>query len=615
MENLHRALEKIVGKENVKDDIVELLCYSSDMSPFTYKPNFIVLPKTTDEVSKILRLANAHRIPVTPRGAGTSVVGAILPRKGGIILDLTKMDKIKELKVEDLYVVVEPGVVLDKLNKTLSKHGLFFPPDPGSSLACTVGGMAATNASGVRAVKYGTTRDWVLGLEVVLANGEIFKTGKPVLKTSSGYNLVQLFVGSEGTLGVITELTLKVHPIPSYKATVSVYFDQLENAGRAVTDILLAGVKPAAMELMDKTCINVINQAFNLNLPETEGLVIIELDGNMQGVKQDIETIEKICMQRGGREIEWTDDPRRSERLWSARKVLVPSLARLKEGNIIVVLAEDPGLPISEMEEAIKEFQKISKKYGIIIATFGHTGDGNIHPLMIINPDNPEEWKKVWQIEKELIVTVLKRKGTLTAEHGIGLSKIPFASPGLGISLEIMKKIKKTLDPNNILNPGKMGLDTDIRKDPDNLFYQKLRKVKMELFLARFRNDIIKCFKCGLCRAVCPTFNGTKMESANARGKVLLAYFLLTGQLEPSEKVLEAFNKCTLCAHCTLTCPPGIRVAEIVEHARRDLADRGFIHPLHKAMADNIIKHGNPFGKDAVSRDELAKSLETISDD
>jgi glycolate oxidase len=362
-------------------------------------------------------------------------------------------------------------------------------------------------------------------------------------------------------------------------------------------------------------CISVINQVFKLGLPETEGLVIIELDGNEQGVKEDIETIKKICTQRGGRDIEWTDDPRKSERLWGARKVLVPSLARLKEGNVIVVLAEDPGLPISEMEEAIKEFQRISKKYGIVIATFGHTGDGNIHPLMIINPDNAEEWKKVWQIERELIATVFKRRGAISAEHGIGLSKIPFTNQGLGLSLEVMRKIKKALDPNNILNPGKMGLDTDKREDPNNLFYRKLREAKKELFLARFRNDIIKCFKCGLCRAVCPTFNGTKMESANARGKVLLSYFLLTGQLEPSERLLEAFNKCTLCAHCTLTCPPGIRVAEIVEHARRDLAARGFIHSLHKAMADNIMKYGNPFGRDAVSRGKLAESLETIYND
>jgi len=344
-------------------------------------------------------------------------------------------------------------------------------------------------------------------------------------------------------------------------------------------------------------------------------LVIIELDGNEQGVKEDIKAIEKICTRRGGREIEWTDDPSKSERLWGARKVLVPSLARLKEGNIIVVLAEDPGLPISEMEEAIKEFQRISKKYGIIIATFGHTGDGNIHPLMIINPDNEEEWKKVWQIEKELITTVFKRKGAISAEHGIGLSKIPFTPQGLGTSLEVMRKVKKALDPNNILNPGKMGLDTKKREDPSNLFYQKLRKVKEELFLARFRNDIIKCFKCGLCRAVCPTFDGTKMESANARGKVLLSYFLLTGQLDPSEKLLEAFNKCTLCAHCTLTCPPGIRVAEIVEHARKDLADKGFIHSLHKTMSNSIEKFGNPFGKDAALREKLAESLENIYND
>lgn len=609
VKKVRRALEGIVGKENVKVDRVDLLCYSSDMTPYKYEPDILVFPTSTEEVSKILRFANSRKIAVTTRGAGTSVVGGVLPRRGGIVLDMTKMDKIKEVKVEDLYVVVEPGVVLDKLNKVLLPYGLFFPPDTASSSACTVGGMAATNASGVHAMKYGTTKDWILGLEVVLADGMVVKTGTPVFKTSSGYNLTHLFVGSEGTLGVITELTLKVIPLPPYKVTVTVSFGNIENAGKASTDIILAGVRAAAMELMDGTCIGVINEVFNLDLPKAEGLMFIELDGHEKSVKGEIKKVTEICRKRGGRNIEWTDDPQESEKIWEARKALVASLARLKEGYALTHFAEDPGFPISEVKDAIKEFQKISEKHGITIATFGHTGDGNIHPVMIINPDDPQEWRKVKLVEKEFMDVILRKRGTISAEHGMGLCKIPFARAGLGASLSVMKKIKEALDPNHILNPGKMGLDTEEREEPGHFLYQDSAKIRRDLFLEKYKNEITKCFRCGLCRATCPTFSQTKVESAGARGKVLLSYFLLTGQLEPSEKLLEAFNLCTMCTHCTMTCLAGVKVAEIVEAARRDLATRGFVHPVHRTIAEKILKYNNVFSENATPKAELAKSL------
>jgi glycolate oxidase len=607
--NVRKTLEGIVGKENVKIDRVDLLCYSSDMTPYKYEPEILVFPKTTEEVSEILRFANSCKIPVTTRGAGTSVVGGVLPRRGGVVLDMTKMDKIKKVAVEDLYAVVEPGVVLDKLNKVLFSHDLFFPPDTGSSSTCTIGGMAATNASGVHAVKYGTTKDWILGLEVVLADGRVVKAGAPVFKTSSGYNLTHLFVGSEGTLGVITELTLKLNPLPPYKATISVFFDDLEKASKASTNIILAGVRPAAMELMDKTCIEVINEVFNLGLPKAEGLLLVELDGHKKDVKEGIEEVIEICRKMEGKNIEWITDPKKYEKIWEARKALIASLARLKEGYVLIHFAEDPAFPLSEVENAIKKFQKISKKYGITVATFGHTGDGNLHPVMIINPDDPEEWRKVKLVEKEFMGVLLKKGGTISAEHGIGMSKIPFARTSLGTSLDIMKNIKEVLDPNNILNPGKMGLDTEEREDPGHFLYQYSTKVRKGFFLKKYKNEITKCFRCGLCRATCPTFNQTKVESANARGKVLLSYFLLTGQLKPSERVLEAFNLCTLCMHCTITCPAGVNVAEIVETARRDLATKGFIHPAHRAIAKNILNFNSVFGENTTPKAELAESL------
>jgi len=609
VKNVRKVLEGIVGKENIKVDRVDLLCYSNDMTPYKYEPDILVFPRTTEEVSKILRFANSRKIPVTTRGAGTSVVGGVLPRRGGIVLDMTKMDKINKVAVEDFYVVVEPGVILDKLNRVLFPHGLFFPPDTGSSSACTIGGMAATNASGVHAVKYGTTRDWILGLVVVLANGRVIKTGAPVFKTSSGYNLTHLFVGSEGTLGVVTELTLKLNPLPPSKATVSIFFDDVEKASKASTSIMLAGVRPAAMELMDKTCIEVINEVFNLGLPKAEGLLLVELDGHEKEVKKGIEEVVEICGKMEGKNMKWTTDPQKYEKIWEARKALVASLARLKEGYVLVHFAEDPAFPLSEIRNAIKEFRKISEKYGITIATFGHTGDGNLHPVMIVNPEDQEEWRKVKLVEKEFVDVLLKKGGTISAEHGIGMSKIPFAKTSLGTSLDVMKKIKEALDPNNILNPGKMGLDTEEREDPGHFLYQYPAKIRTGFFLEKCKNEITKCFRCGLCRATCPTFNHTKVESANARGKVLLSYFLLTGQLKPSEKVLEAFNLCTLCMHCTITCPAGVKVAEIVEKARRDLASKGFIHPAHKAIAKNILNYNSIFGENATPKAELAESL------
>ncbi|MEM2213347.1 MAG: FAD-linked oxidase C-terminal domain-containing protein [Candidatus Nezhaarchaeales archaeon] len=610
MERLIKDLEEIVGVGDVLTADEDLLCYSSDMSPLMYKPDVLVFAKSTEEVSRVLSYANRNRIPVTPRGAGTSVVASVLPRRGGIVLDLTKMDRVKEVRPEDLYAVVEPGVVLDRFNLELAKYGLFFPPDPGSSSTCTLGGMAATNASGIRAAKYGTMKDWVYGLEVVLANGDVLRVGSPVPKASSGYNLVQLFIGSEGTLGVITELTLKLAPLPPYRATLSAYFDSLENAGRAVTEILLAGVRPAAMELLDRSSIRVINEVFKLGVPEFEGLIVMELDGAKESVLNEIDRSTEACRKWGGRDIVWTDDPTRSMALWRARKALVPSLARLKAGYTIIPLAEDPGLPISQIADTIKECQRIGEKYGIGLTFFGHLGDGNLHPVMLIDPTDPEQWGKVVKVEEEIINVLLRRRGVLSAEHGIGVVKSPFVGRTLGLGLEVMRRIKQALDPNNILNPGKMGLEGLEREDPSSSYYALLKAVKEGMALQALKNEIIKCFRCGFCRAACPTFNYAKREPFNARGRVLLAYFYLTGRLNPSEKLLELFSFCTLCAHCTMVCPPGVKVAEIIEAAKRDLASSGFVKEGHRAIARNIVETGNIYGSDPHGRDELAVSLE-----
>ncbi len=609
LSSMAEHLQGIVGEDRVISDRVSLLCYSSDMSPFTYTPDVVVFPKSTDDVVEIVKYANENKIPIVPRGAGTSVIGAILPRRGGIIIDFTRMNKVKEVRPNDLVAIVEPGIVLDRLNAELAKYGFFFPPDPASSPACTIGGMVNTNASGVRAAKYGTTRNWVLGLEVVLANGEVLRTGWPVIKQSTGYDLTQLFIGSEGTLGVVTEVLLKLAPIPRYRMTITMSFDQLSQAGKAVTEILLSGVRPAAMELLDKLCLDVVNDVFKLGLPSREGFIVMELDGTEGSVKDELRRVEEVAKKMGAKDFNWTDDPKESLKLWTARKALVPSLAKIKEGYVLIPLAEDPCVPISEIEGAIKDFQSIAAKYGIISPTFGHAADGNLHPTMIIDPTNPEEWNKMLKMEREIFDVVLKRRGALSAEHGIGISKIPFAREALGRGLDLMRSLKKALDPNGILNPGKMGLDVETRDDPDNFFYAYLSRLKGEFQALKRAYESIRCFRCGFCRAVCPTFSYFTVESRGARGRVILSYYFLTNKVEASESLRQAYDLCTVCGHCMQVCPPGIKIVDIIEHMRRDLAEKGYINPVHKALGENILKYGNIYGLENAPRGELAKEL------
>ncbi len=602
-------LKGVVGEDRVVSDRVSLLCYSSDMSPFTYTPDVVVFPRSTEDVVEIVKYANENKIPIVPRGAGTSVIGAILPRRGGIVIDFTRMNRVKEVKTDDLIAIVEPGVVLDRLNAELAKYGLFFPPDPASSPACTVGGMVNTNASGVRAAKYGTTRNWVLGLEVVLANGEVIRTGWPVIKQSTGYDLTQLFIGSEGTLGVVTEVMIKLAPIPPYRVTMTMFFDELSQAGKAVTEILLAGVRPAAMELLDKVCLDVVNEVFKLGLPSREGFIVMELDGTEGSVKEEMKKVEEVAKKVGAKDLAWTDDPKESLKLWTARKALVPALARVKEGYVLIPLAEDPSFPISEIEGAIKDFQRIGAKYGLITATFGHAADGNLHPVMIIDPANPEEWDKMLKMEKEIFDVVIKRRGALSAEHGIGVAKIPFVKQAVGKGLEVMRALKRALDPNNILNPGKMGLDVETRDDPDNIFYAYISRLKGEFAALKRVYEAIRCFRCGFCRSVCPTFNYFFVESRGARGRVVLSYYFLAGKVEASEELRQAYDMCTVCGHCMQVCPPGIKIVDIIEQMRRDLAAKGYVHPVHKALGENILKYGNIYGQDNTPRAELAREL------
>jgi glycolate oxidase len=608
-----KDLIQIVGEKNVRTDEVERLCYSRDLSVHEAVPDVIVFAKTTEEVSKIMSLANKEKIPVTPRGSGTSSVGGALAARGGILLDLSRMNRILEIDKENGYVVVEPGVLCNNLNAALVPTH-FFPPDPASANLASLGGMVSTNASGNRALKYGTTKHYVWGLEVVLSDGRIIKTGSILGKTSSGYDLTHLFTNAEGTLGIITKIILKILPMPEYIAFGEARFLSTLDAGKAATEILTSGIALSSCEILDKVTIDVVNKAMGLNIPDNVGcLLFIEIDGNKKAVQENIEKINKICQANQGIETRWDDDPARRLKMWAARQGIIASLSKVKRGSRMQSIVDDPGIPITKIPEAIKEIQKISEKHNIPISTFGHIGDGNLHPVMMSDPRNKQQWDTIRKVSEDLIELTLRLRGTLTAEHGTGMAKSSYIKKELGETLEIMKSIKKALDPNNILNPGKMGFDDSIKDMYENFAFQPLVSSPdtLKSFGETLDNEIMACIMCGFCRAGCPIYAETSLESTNARGRVILAYHLLTGRLEPSKALAERFYLCTTCLNCKATCPAGVLVSEIVEAGRQRLVEAGFLPAVHKTLMENLKATGNPFGEPKEKRTDVFPSTFT----
>ncbi len=605
-----KALIEIVGEKNVKTDQIERLCHSRDMSVHEGIPDAIVFAKTTEEVSKILKLANENDIKVIPRGSGTSTTGAVLACFGGIILDVSRMNKIKEIQKKDGYAVVEPGVICATLNAALAPTH-FFPPDPGSATIASIGGMVSTNASGNRAIKYGATKDYIWGLEVVLADGRVMRTGSTAPKTSSGYDLAHLFCRAEGTLGVITEITVKILPMPEYIAYAQLRFPSIEDAGKAAEGILGSGIPLSSCEILDRACIDVVNKAMGLNVPDNvECLLFIEIDGNKQAVKENIEKIEKISKECNGLGNEWDDDPSRRLKMWAGRQGLVPSLSKIKRGAKLIPFVEDFGVSISKIPEMIRELQKLRDKHNFPIPIFGHIGDGNLHAALVIDGRKKEEWDVVKKIAQDFVDLTMKFKGTLTAEHGIGVAKAPYIREELGLSLDVMKSIKKSLDPKNILNPGKMGLDDSVKDIYDFFTYKEFIETpeKIKRFDTAVDNEIFACINCGFCRAGCTVYARTGLESENARGRVIQAYYMMKGVLEPSKEVADKFYLCTTCLNCKSTCPAGVMVSEIVEAGRRKLVEAGYCPEIHKTLIENLKATGNPFGESKEKRTDVFPS-------
>ncbi|MBW1815912.1 MAG: FAD-binding protein [Deltaproteobacteria bacterium] len=433
-----------------------MIAYSKDASEFTHRPEAAVWPTCTEETASVLKLANDERFPVVARGAGTSLAGLAVPEQGGLIMDMGRMDKILEINIEDRLVVVQPGVVYADLDKQLAPHGFCFPPDPASGSVCTLGGNVATNAGGIKGAKYGTTKDYVLALEVAMPDGRVLRTGSRCMKTSSGYDLTKLFVGSEGTLGVITEITLKINPKPPLLSTAMGMFDDLEDAGRAVSEIMHSGILPCALEIVDQQTLRAINQNTDLNLPEVEAILVAETDGYTQEeTEYQIEKVADIFRRNNASTVRRADDRQEAEALWTARKSAYGVMARINN-NLFV---EDLAVPMSKVPTMLRAISDIAKKYDLKIPTVGHAGDGNLHPCISCDATDAEEMARVEKASKELFEKVTELRGTLTGEHGIGMAKAPIMwMEHDELSMEIMRNIKQVFDPNNILNPGKMGL-------------------------------------------------------------------------------------------------------------------------------------------------------------
>lgn len=452
-------LKETVGDDNVSGELIDLISHSADASLFRHRPELVVYATTTEQVSAILKMVHEERIPLTPRGAGTNVSGEAVPIRGGIVLDLNRMDQILEISLEDRLVVVQPGVIYADLNNLLIPKGFVFPPDPASGIVATIGGNVATNAGGVRASKYGVTQDYVRGLKVVLPGGEVMRTGGRTMKCSSGLNLTQLFVGSEGTLGVITEIILKIKPKTTETCTVMATFTRLVDAGQAVSQIMRAGAVPSVLEILEKSCIKAINQNTTLNLPEVEAILLTETDGFIkEEALFQMNKIIEIFHENGALEVKWSGSEEEAEALWKARKSAYAVISSLNN----TTFGEDITVPLSKVPDMLHALEEVGSNYNLVFPTVGHMGDGNLHPHFSYNRTNPDEVARVKMAEKELYQKAIELGGTLTGEHGIGLAKAPFMHlEHDAVAMATMRSLKKIFDPHNILNPGKMNLEVD----------------------------------------------------------------------------------------------------------------------------------------------------------
>ncbi|MBI4286447.1 MAG: FAD-binding protein [Chloroflexi bacterium] len=448
-------LKQTVGEEAVLTVKEDLETYAHDATAtWSHRPDVVVLPTTAGQVARVLKLANEHRIPVTTRGGGTNVSGGCIPVKGGIVLSTVKMDRIIEISKTNLTAIVEAGVVLQDLYNACARQGLFYPPDPQSFLGCTVGGTVAENSGGPRCLKYGVTKQYILGLEVVTASGEIMRLGGLVPKNRMGYELMTLFIGSEGTLGVVTRAVLRLLPMPEVQKTMLALFDDIVAAGEVVSRIIASGVIPAKIEYVDNWVLRRIEQLMPMGLPQdADALLLLQCDGSAEAVEAEAKKVVAICQQGGAREIRVPKDQAEADKLWAARSGAGAAIFSAAHTGFI----EDVSVPRDKIAELIRKCREIAQKYDVCVPVVGHAGDGNVHPNVLTDDRDPVQFEKAKKAKDEILATAIELGGALSGEHGIGLDKQHFMPRALDpAAFALMKQIKKLLDPNGILNPGKL---------------------------------------------------------------------------------------------------------------------------------------------------------------
>ncbi|WP_145948722.1 FAD-binding oxidoreductase [Paenibacillus sp. Y412MC10] len=454
-EDVKRELVAILGSSYVKDDPQSLVTHSYDGTPMLQSlPDAVVYPENTGQVSEVMKVLSRHRIPVVGRGSGTNLCGGTVPVQGGVVMVMHRMNRILEIDMENLTAIVQPGLNTKQFITHVEELGLFYPPDPSSMSISTLGGNIAECSGGLRGLKYGTTKDYVIGLEAVLASGDIIRTGGKLMKDVAGYDLTKLLVGSEGTLAIITEATLKLIPPPKYKKTMLAMYKDLYGAARTVSKIIENRIIPATLEILDRSTIRVVDDYAKLGLPlDMEAILLIEQDGDMETVERDIALITDICRSEQADQVSIAASSEEAEKLLTARRSAFTALARLKPTTIL----EDATVPRSKIADMVLEINRIAKKYDVQICTFGHAGDGNLHPTATTDARNQEEIHRVDEAFEEIFEAAIRLGGTITGEHGVGLVKSPFLEWKVGAAgMEVMKAIKQSFDPHNLLNPGKM---------------------------------------------------------------------------------------------------------------------------------------------------------------
>jgi glycolate dehydrogenase FAD-linked subunit len=455
-EKLRRRLADAVGPSNVRDDAGALLTYSTDSTPLERgKPDVIVFPASTEEVAAVLRLADEARVPVVPRGSGTNLSGGTIPHRGGIVLVLTRMNRLLEVNEGDLVAVCQPGVRTIELADAAAAKGLLFPPDPGSHTTATLGGNVAECSGGLRALKYGVTRDYLLGVEAVLATGEVIRSGGRLVKDVAGYDLRRLLCGSEGTLAVMTELTLRLVPAPESSGTGMAYFNELADAGRAVSRVLASGVLPVTLEFLDQVCIGAVEDFAHVGLNTDAGaLLIFGQDGDTHAIERDLGRIARACEAEGATDVRIAGSPEEAAELLQARRAVLPSLSRLQPLTIL----EDATVPRSRIAEMVQHIQAVADRHGLMIGTFGHAGDGNLHPTVVLDPADENALHSAHAAFDEIFHKAIELDGSITGEHGVGIVKLPHLEHQLGSDqMALLRRIKAAFDPHGILNPGKLG--------------------------------------------------------------------------------------------------------------------------------------------------------------